>query len=406
MNPTRKLLPIAAGLSAMALLVPAARAQDAAEEPGRLVRVGPGSVDVEIPAERPGVARRVERRADRQARRVGEVAVARYWIGVALTAVPESLRAHVDLPAGEGTMVRSVTPGSPAEEAGVQPFDIVALADDQPTDPSSLADAVGRAGEAGESVMLEVLRRGERVLLTVTPVERPADIGPFGGERGQRVLRDGLGGFPLPQGLLGEGGPFGQGGLDAQGLAERAFGEGGFAEGLPQMAMGGVSVQITEQAGGPALVTVERGDERWEFEQNDEEAIAALPGDVRPLVRRMIAGARPGFDAFGIDGGAFQLQFGGPLGERVRLLQERLRGMQGGLLGGAAAGGLAGDPEAPIQMGQPFAPEGALDEAPAFTPGAGPIETGPVEIEVPEELPSPAEPEVETADGLESIIVE
>ncbi|MEN0111295.1 MAG: PDZ domain-containing protein [Planctomycetota bacterium] len=409
MNRLNSLLSIAGGVAGAALIAANASGQEVAEAPGRLVRVGPGSVEVEIPAERPAAARRAERRADRQARRAGGVAVARYWIGVSLAPVPESLRAHVDLPAGEGTMIQAVTPGGPAADAGVEPFDLVALVDDRPADAAAIVDAVGRAGEAGESLSLEVLRRGERVLLTVTPTERPIGADPFApARRGPGGgLRDGLGGFPMPQGLLDGEGLFGEGGFDVEGLAERAFGEGGFAQGLPQMAMGGVSVRVTQPAGGPAMVTVERGDERWEFESGDADAIAALPDDIRPMVERMLAGgARPGFDALGVDGGAFQLQFGGPLGERVRLLQERLRGMQGGLFGGPAGNGPAIAPGDEIRMGQPFAPEGALDEAPAFNPGAGAAATGPVEIEVPEEIPAPTPAEVEAIEEIEPLIVE
>ncbi|MEN0110287.1 MAG: hypothetical protein AAF805_06150, partial [Planctomycetota bacterium] len=93
MNRLNSLLSIAAGVAGAALIAANASGQEVAEEPGRLVRVGPGSVEVEIPAERPAAARRAERRADRQARRAGGVAVARYWIGVSLAPVPESLRA-------------------------------------------------------------------------------------------------------------------------------------------------------------------------------------------------------------------------------------------------------------------------------------------------------------------------
>ncbi len=66
------------------------------------------------------------------------------------------------------TRIAHVNPGSPADEAGIEPGDVITKFDSQPlTDFASLSRAV-RAREPGERVVLEVLRDGRTLRLDVT----------------------------------------------------------------------------------------------------------------------------------------------------------------------------------------------------------------------------------------------
>ncbi|MEO0529459.1 MAG: PDZ domain-containing protein [Planctomycetota bacterium] len=371
-----------ASLTAVHNLSPYALAQAVKvdTDDGTMVQIGPDrgvSVDVDVDGDRARALRerRRERRADRQPRfGVATQAVSRYWIGVGGGLLPPELRDQLDIADNEGVLIRTVAPEGPAAQAGVKPYDIVLRANDRPiSDLGQLADLVGEQGEQKGSIEIDVLRKGRPVAITVTPIERPLEqVNAADRRRGR--------------GLFGPDGVFGADGLDGlfagpgMQFGEGAFGE--FGEMIPQMAMGGVSVSVQRQNDGPAQVTVRRGDQTWEFNEGDADAIGALPDDVRPMVERMLqrnAGAADGFEAFGLNAPGFQLQLDGEgLAGRIRAMQERMRALQGEFGGGAVDPGL-------------IEPEIELDEAPAFNSE----DAGPVEVEIPETLEQPIEIEVE-----------
>ena len=66
----------------------------------------------------------------------------------------------LDLEADEGLLVISVDPGSPAEAAGIQPYDVILAVDGQRTPDSATASALLRSRRPGETVQLLVLRDG------------------------------------------------------------------------------------------------------------------------------------------------------------------------------------------------------------------------------------------------------
>jgi len=365
---------IAATIAALQFVAPAVRAQ-VAEEVAPEAAAPEEGVVIQIGPDRGAGAERRERR--RAARRDAAVAVSRYWIGLGGGPLPEELRAQVDVPENAGVLVRTVAPDSPADKAGVQRFDVVLSAGGEPIDSlPRLAEVVGAAGEQGAAIELEVLRRGRRETIALTPVERPIDAAAAP----RRAPRPG--GLFGPEGLLG-----GEGLLDApRSLLEDDALEG-FGELIPQMAGAGVSVSVQRQGDGPARVTVRRGGQTWEFNEGDEEAIAKLPDDVRPMIERMLqqnGGAfQPGFEGFGFGGPGFQLQLQGTdgLADRLRAMRERLNEMQRQF-------GVA-----PPDAAAPEGPAIELDEAPRFdaAPGSGAaasdaeqVEPGPIEIEIPE----------------------
>jgi S1-C subfamily serine protease len=76
---------------------------------------------------------------------------------------------------GQGAIVRTVVPGTPAARAGVEEGDLVVAADGVAIDGSIGLIAAIRDRQPGDSTTITVVRDGERVDLTVTLTDRPED---------------------------------------------------------------------------------------------------------------------------------------------------------------------------------------------------------------------------------------
>jgi hypothetical protein len=371
----------AAALAAVQFVSPSVLAQvnvavddTPAEDEGTLIQIGPdGGVNVDVDVDGDRARRLRERLLERRAARQGGVdfapqAVSRYWIGVGGESVPEAIRAQVDLADNEGLLLGAVDPEGPAGKAGVQRFDILLKANGEPISTiAPLSELVSKQGEANATITMELLRRGKPVIVEVTPAERPADGFAAVPDRGDR------------RGLFGPDGPFGPGGVFAGG--EGGFGGGQFGEMMQGMPMAvGVSVSVARQDDGPAQVTVTQGDKTWTFDEGDKEAIAELPGDVRPMVEQMLSEQggvfQPGFEGFGMDVPGFQMQLQGEAATRMRAMEQRLQALQG------RRGRAALDPAAPTIEQE------NLDEAPAFNSAVPPEPTNPDEIKPEAEGPT------------------
>ncbi|MFK4245064.1 trypsin-like peptidase domain-containing protein [Micromonospora chokoriensis] len=84
-----------------------------------------------------------------------------------------SLGVGVNQAEGGGALVASVTPGSPAEKAGLQRGDVVTRFGDKPVNDSD--DLVGavQAGKVGDRVEVQFKRNGDEKTVTVTLAETP-----------------------------------------------------------------------------------------------------------------------------------------------------------------------------------------------------------------------------------------
>jgi membrane-associated protease RseP (regulator of RpoE activity) len=94
-----------------------------------------------------------------------------YFIGVSATPPDDILRAHVQLPDGQGLLVTEVVPESPAEKVGVKKFDILLKLNDTPLDRTETLSAQVQA-VGGKSAKLAVLRSSKTITITVTPEPR------------------------------------------------------------------------------------------------------------------------------------------------------------------------------------------------------------------------------------------
>ena len=97
---------------------------------------------------------------------------AEYWIGVPVSRVDATLRAHLTSLASEaGLIVNDVVKGSPAEKVGVLKNDILVSMDGKPlTTSDSLIEQI--QATKGKPVPIEILRAGKPITVTMTPAKR------------------------------------------------------------------------------------------------------------------------------------------------------------------------------------------------------------------------------------------
>jgi serine protease Do len=93
--------------------------------------------------------------------------VVRGWLGVQIQGVDEDLAKSLKMSDTRGAIVSNVTPGSPADEAGLKPGDVVRDLDGKPVETSSdLSSRVASMGPGGR-VALDVLRDGSEKTIEV-----------------------------------------------------------------------------------------------------------------------------------------------------------------------------------------------------------------------------------------------
>ncbi|TWT43998.1 serine endoprotease [Phycisphaerae bacterium RAS1] len=94
------------------------------------------------------------------------------WIGVRATPIPPSLAAHIG---ATGVMIGNIVKGSPADQAGLQQYDvIVGLRESQIDDLQELINGVSEVG-AGNAASLTIIRGAQRQKLEIRPADRPAE---------------------------------------------------------------------------------------------------------------------------------------------------------------------------------------------------------------------------------------
>lgn len=150
--------------------------------------------------------------------------VTRGYIGVALRDVDPDLQASLKLPSAIGALVQDVTAGSPAERAGLKPYDLITAVDsrDVATNNGLIREIAAR--EPGSTARLEVVRDGRIREVTVKLAERSPlrtvtgrngstnhrtdrtlqDVGP--GELGMTVIEideSNAHRFDIPRGMVG-----------------------------------------------------------------------------------------------------------------------------------------------------------------------------------------------------------
>jgi serine protease Do len=99
--------------------------------------------------------------------------VSRGYMGVLLTDVTPALQHSLALGASRGALVQDVTSGSPAERAGLHPYDVIMDVEgrDVGTNEELIRDIAAR--QPGTVARLGVMRDARRMMLPVKLAERP-----------------------------------------------------------------------------------------------------------------------------------------------------------------------------------------------------------------------------------------
>jgi S1-C subfamily serine protease len=100
--------------------------------------------------------------------------VRRGWLGVGATRRPldRRLAYHHGL-GGAAVEIQSVEPGSPAARAGLADGDLLVRFGDNAIEGIEQLHRALRTWTAGEPATLEILRRGVRMIVTITPAMSP-----------------------------------------------------------------------------------------------------------------------------------------------------------------------------------------------------------------------------------------
>ena len=99
----------------------------------------------------------------------------RGYIGVAMQDVDEGVAAALGIERNRGTLIRSVTPGGPADRAGLQQGDVVVSVAGQPITPDQTLAFVIAQQPIGSRIPLVVIRQGQRRNIAVAVAERPTE---------------------------------------------------------------------------------------------------------------------------------------------------------------------------------------------------------------------------------------
>lgn len=213
--------------------------------------------------------------------RPGEEQGVDHWIGVLCSPLSSALRAHLNLPEGEGMVVSTVIPGGPAEKAGLQQYDVLVAADGKPlTRPEDLVEVIRAAG--GKQMALTVLRSDERLSLAVSPEKRPGSdpvvvLRGTCDDQSVRVLQEWIN--QLKEKTQGH-----------HSLRFKSIGAGVVvtrsAEGPPYKEFpDDLKITISKQGKSRGTIRVERGDGSW---QVSADRLEDLPDQCRPYVLQFL----------------------------------------------------------------------------------------------------------------------
>jgi serine protease Do len=159
--------------------------------------------------------------------------VTRGGIGITYTNRPEELRA-LGVTDGAGVVVQGVSPGLPADRAGIRPFDVITEVNGRKITTSDVLLNTIANSPIGSTITVKILRDGQPQTLPITIGDRQEVIADVGGRNGA-TPRGGQGGESAEtslgvtvQALTPQMEQ--QLGLDAQGVAITAVEPGSAAE--------------------------------------------------------------------------------------------------------------------------------------------------------------------------------
>ncbi|MGH7536028.1 MAG: S1C family serine protease, partial [Gemmatimonadales bacterium] len=101
--------------------------------------------------------------------------VVRGWVGVSLQPLSPELAESLGVTDKPGAVVASTLPGGPAAAAGLQQNDVILAFDKIPVEDYHHFQRLTAETRAGSKIVLQVLRKKQKVAVTVTVAEAPDD---------------------------------------------------------------------------------------------------------------------------------------------------------------------------------------------------------------------------------------
>ena len=99
--------------------------------------------------------------------------VSRGFLGIGVTQVTPDLQAALGLTVGQGALIQEVTPATPADRAGLRPYDVVVAADGRDIRSDEALIRHIAAGTPGAQMQLDVVRDKHRQTVALKLTERP-----------------------------------------------------------------------------------------------------------------------------------------------------------------------------------------------------------------------------------------
>jgi S1-C subfamily serine protease len=99
--------------------------------------------------------------------------VTRPYLGISVITVTPSIAQNYDLATNEGALIWSLEAGSPAEKAGLRPFDVIIRFDGQRVTSADDVVLAIRARKIGDRVEITYLRGSSQDTTSATLAERP-----------------------------------------------------------------------------------------------------------------------------------------------------------------------------------------------------------------------------------------
>jgi serine protease Do len=107
--------------------------------------------------------------------------VSRGYLGISITSLREDLAKQFKVPDTSGALVQDVSPGGPADKAGIKNGDVIRKLNGKIVEGSGQLTAAITDLNPGTEVALEILRDGKPMTIHLTLGERPANLSATSG---------------------------------------------------------------------------------------------------------------------------------------------------------------------------------------------------------------------------------
>jgi serine protease Do len=109
--------------------------------------------------------------------------VVRGYVGIALSELTPDLAQAFGMPAGsKGALIQQVVPKTPAEQAGLEPGDVITSIDGKPIESSAALTRAVALVPPGKSLKLGLVRKGSAKSVSLTVAQRPDEEAAIGRE--------------------------------------------------------------------------------------------------------------------------------------------------------------------------------------------------------------------------------